>query len=159
MTRREEKPKITFNRNQLLEKLRTDVAENGEQYISELFSRANIVDAKRLISCLTIHYTFTEEEATQLVDHLAKFDKIKLDTLKEYLYKPTPLEKGESKAKSKEKPDKNDKNRSGGGKEGGSGWKGEGEGKEEREGKGKGEREGKRIGDPRRQKINIPLVK
>ena len=81
------------------------MAENGEQYISELFSKANIIDSKRFVSCLSIHYRFSEEEATQLAEHLAKFDKIKLDTIKDNL-KGTAEKEKETKPKSKEKAER-----------------------------------------------------
>ena len=78
------------------------MAENGEQYISELFSKANIIDSKRFVSCLSIHYRFSEEEAIQLAEYLSKFDKIKLDTIKEHL-KGTAEKEKDTKTKSKEK--------------------------------------------------------
>lgn len=83
------------------------MAENGEQYISELFSKANIIDSKRFVSCLSIHYRFSEEEAIQLAEYLAKFDKIKLDTIKEHLKGTVEKEKEkETKTKSKEKAER-----------------------------------------------------
>lgn len=93
------------------------------------------------MSCLTIHYHFSEEEASQLVEHLAKFDKIKLDTLKEHLYKRSPSPEKEKKGKSREKFDKNKSSI------------------EKPTAPFKKEQEGKKMIDPRRQKINVPLVR
>lgn len=131
--------------------------EGGEEYINELFAKATLVESKRFISCLTIHYRFTETEAAQLAEALATFGKIKLDSLRNNLAKTakTDREDKAKQAKSKEKGDRGDRGEKG-----------------EKDRLKSGERfektqspkkekvpEGKRLIDPRRQKLNVPLVR
>lgn len=70
--------KSDFSKTSLIDKLRKETEESGNQYMNELFSKSSVVEVKKFVNCLCIHYGFEEEEAVQLGEMLSTFNKIKL---------------------------------------------------------------------------------
>ena len=44
----------------MIQKFKENMDEFGQDYMNELFSRANVIESKRFIACLNIHYNFDE---------------------------------------------------------------------------------------------------
>lgn len=70
-----------------MNQLRNAVADKGDHYLNELFSKTDKIENKKFISCMTIQYNFTEEEANMLADELSNFGVINLKTLQTKLIK------------------------------------------------------------------------
>ena len=131
----------TKGKNDLLRQFKTELDYHGHDYLNELFAKTDTIENKRFISCLSIHYNFAEEDAAALARELTYFGKIKLSTLKDLNKKDRT-------------PDKRDGDRSRDKKSGSKGWDSKmSPGKErDREQRGK-------IVDPRKQRVNAPVVR
>lgn len=79
-----------------------EINENGQVHINQLFSKANVVEIKRFIGCISIHYNFEEKEASQLAEVVSTFGKVKLDTLKNMIFKSEESPNGKQ-SKSKDR--------------------------------------------------------